>query len=120
MALSDVIGKYVDSSNGNPKAPESKLEVIQKEFEKMDTRWWTMYVQQLSEKYAACAKDDPLLKISNLEFKKAELKYQTYGEILQNPGLLEFKWGELKDKLKEFNAEISKINKGIGDGQLKL
>lgn len=120
MALSDVIGKYADGSNGNPKAPESKLDVIRKEFEKMDTRWWTLYAQQIAEKYADCEKDDPLLKISKLEFEKAELKYQTYGEILQNPGLLEFKWKELKDKLKELNAEISKINKGIGDGQLRL
>jgi len=75
MALSDVIGKYVDSSGNNPKVPESKLDVIQKEFEKMDSRWWTIYVQDVSEKYGHCTKDDPLLKISNLEFKKSELKY---------------------------------------------
>ena len=120
MALSDVIGKYVDSSNENPKAPESKLEVIQKEFEKMDTRWWTIYFENLSKKYGHCTKDDPLLKVMNLESQKDELKYKTYGEILKNPGLLEFKWKELKDKLKEINSEINKINKCIGDGQLRL
>lgn len=121
MALSDVIGKYVDSSGDKiSKAPESKLDVIRKEFEKMDSRWWTIYFENLSKKYGHCTKDDPLLKVMNLESKKDELKYKTYGEILQNPGLLEFKWNELKVKLSEINAEISKIKKSMGDGQLKL
>lgn len=110
MSLKDTVLKYTQENNIKKEYSQNeKIKLIQKELEKFTDNFWEEQISKLEE----LAADEKSNKYCGLYLQKLILKRDYYQEILKEPGLVDYKIQELKEKLNKISADMKKLEVDI-------